>query len=61
MNIIQIIYGEEMSYAKLGENGVIGIVETSATAGIAAHYDVARTDGTFEKIFDVKRVLYREP
>jgi len=50
-----IIFGADMQSLTLGEGGVISIVELTT---VPISYDVGFTDGTTERIYDIKRVTF---
>ena len=59
MIIIQIIYGDEMTSAILGEGGVLNITEILVNSSQIA-YDIKYKDNTTERIYDIKRVTYQD-
>lgn len=57
--VVEILYGTELSSHKLGEHGVLSIVEFEAP-NTPIYYEVGFVNKPVERLYDVKRVTYSE-
>lgn len=57
--VVEVIYGQELNSYKLGENGVLSIMEYD-NPGKQIYYEIGFVSRPMERLYDVQRVTYSE-